>query len=94
MAEFTLQKREADTLKLNIGDDSFEIPLATSLTLEEASSVDTREGAIDFFKKYIREDVANTMTLRDYIELIFVWRDESKKFAEGLGPGESQASHG
>lgn len=89
MAEFTLKKREADTLKLNIGEDSFEIPLATSLTLEEATAVRSMDGAIDFFNKYISEEVAKTLTLLNYRDIIAAWTEASKKSTEGVTPGES-----
>lgn len=92
MAEFTLKTREEDTLKLNIGDESFQIPLATSMTLEEARSMDTMEGAISFFNKYIREDVANSLSLINYRDLIKAWRDASEVAMQAAGditPGES-----
>ena len=91
MAEFTLNKREEDLLKLNIGDESFNIPLATSLTLEEAMAMDNMDGAISFFKKYIREDVANTLSLINYRDIITAWREASEKAIElgDLKPGES-----
>lgn len=50
MAEFTLKKREPEWLKLNIGDESFNIPLATSMTLEEAHSMNEMDSAISFSK--------------------------------------------
>ena len=52
MKEFTLNKREEDYLKLNIGEESFLIPLASNMTLEEAQTMDTLEGAISFFREY------------------------------------------
>lgn len=91
MAELTLKKREEDTLKLNIGEDSFQIPLATSMTLEEAQSMDSMDGAIAFFKKYIREDVANALSLINYRDIIKAWRDASEVAMNASGdltPGE------
>lgn len=92
MAEFTLNRREEDTLKLNIGEDSFEIPLATSVTLEEAQAMDSMDGAIAFFKNYIREDVANALSLLNWRDIIKVWKEASEtamKAAGDLTPGES-----
>ena len=88
MAELTLKPREIDTLKLNIGDDSFQIPLATSMTYEEALGMDTMEGAIAFFRKYIRADVADMLTLMNYRDIINAWKDASEE-AGGKTPGES-----
>lgn len=91
MAEFTLKKREEDTLKLNIGDESFLIPLATSMTLEEARAMDSMDGAISFFKRYIREEIADKLSLYDYRDIIAAWKDASEKAAnqEDVTPGES-----
>ena len=87
MAEFTLKPREADTLKLNIGDESFQIPLAASLTPEEAAPLDTQTGTIEFFNKYISEDVAKTLRIQDYNEITKAWVDASKKSSKKT-PGE------
>lgn len=91
MKEYTLEPKEEDTLKLNIGEESFLIPLATSMTLEEASSMDTMDGAISFFKKYIREEVANTLSLRNWRDLIRWWKEASEEATQdgGMTPGES-----
>ena len=91
MQEFTLNRREEDFLKVNIGEESFNIPLATSLTLEDATSMDTMDGAIAFFKKHIRADVANSLTLYNYRDLIAAWKDASDKalHPENMTTGES-----
>ena len=86
MAEFTLKKREEDWLRLNIGEKSYNIPLASSMTYEEASSVEEMDGAVAFFRKYIDEEVANVLTLADYRDIIRAWTEASKKV---MSPGES-----
>lgn len=88
MAEFTLKKREADTLKLNIGDESFQIPLAGSLTPEEAAPLDTQAGTIEFFNKYISKEIADALTINEYNAITKAWVDASKKVS-GKTPGES-----
>lgn len=91
MREFTLKKREEDYLKLNIGEESFLIPLATNLTLDEVKNMDDTDGAIEFFRKYIREDVAQSLTLYNYKDIITAWREASEKAMESAGKtvGES-----
>lgn len=91
MREFTLKKREEDYLKLNIGEESFLIPLATNLTLDEVKNMDSTDGAIEFFRKYIREDVAQSLTLYNYKDIITAWREASEKAMESAGKtvGES-----
>lgn len=91
MREFTLKKREEDYLKLNIGEESFLIPLATNLTLDEVENMDSTDGAIEFFRRYIREDVAQSLTLYNYKDIITAWREASEKAMESAGKtvGES-----
>lgn len=91
MREFTLKNKEPDFLKLNIGEESFEIPLATSMTMEEARCMETMDGAISFFNKYISSDIANALTLRNYRDIIVAWREASEAAqADGdATPGES-----
>lgn len=88
MQEFTLKPKEADTLRLNIGDESFQIPLAGSATPEEAAPLDTNTGTIAFFRKYLSKKVIKVLTISDYNKIIEVWKEASKK-AEGMTPGES-----
>lgn len=91
MKEFTLKNREEDTLKLNIGENSYQIPLATSMTIDEALKMETTEGAIEFFKKYIGSEVADTLTIANYTDIILAWRAASKESAHigGANLGES-----
>ena len=78
MAEFTLKERPKKTLKLNIGEESFNIPLAGSLTPEEAAPLDTQAGTIEFFQKYLSEDVKKILVIDDYNEITKAWIKASK----------------
>lgn len=91
MREFTLKKREEDYLKLNIGEESFLIPLAANITLAEANSIDTMDGAMAFFRKYIRADVADALSLYDYRDIVVAWKEASEKAVDeaNLSVGES-----
>ena len=79
MAEFTLKPREVETLKLNIGEESFQIPLAGSLTPEEAAPLDTTEGTIAFFQKHLSKDIIAMLKIDDYNAITKAWLDASKK---------------
>lgn len=79
MAEFTLKPQEEEWLKLNIGDKSYNIPLATSLTWAEAETMDTTEGAKAFFEKYMGKEVIDSLQLRDFTAVVNAWKDASKK---------------
>ena len=87
MAEFTLKRKEANTMRLNIGDESFQIPLAGSLTPEEAIPLDTQAGTIAFFQKSISGDIQKTLTIDEYNEISKAWIAASKA-AGGKTPGE------
>ena len=91
MAEYTLRKREDDWLKLNIGENSYRIPLATTMKLKEAQSMETMDGAISFFIFYIDDDVAENLSLWDYKDILTAWKDASEKAANqgDPTPGES-----
>lgn len=88
MQEFTLTPKEADTLRLNIGDESFQIPLAGSLTPDEAAPLDTVNGTIAFFQKYLSKKAIKQLTINDYNAITRAWMDASQK-ANGMTPGES-----
>ena len=79
MAEFTLKQRPAKVLKVNIMDETFSIPLAGSLTPQEAAPLDTQEGTIAFFQKYLSDEVKKILVIDDYNELTREWIKASKE---------------
>lgn len=89
MAEITLGRKETlKTLKVNIGKDSYDIPLMGSLTLAETRALAQAEDEFAFFKKYIPEDVVNSLAINDLKTLTNAWKAESEK-ASGVELGES-----
>lgn len=82
MYEFTLKKREDDTIRFNIGEKSYLVPLAMGLTPTEAAKIDSLDGAVEFFNGYIDKAVVEKLTLRDYRDMLNIWREASKKSAE------------
>lgn len=89
MTEFTLKPREEDTLKLNIGEESFQIPLISGLTLEEAAGMNDMDSMIGFFRKYIRKEVADKLSMFNWRDIILAWKDASAALIGGNDPGES-----
>lgn len=85
MAEFTLKKKETKVLKVNIGDETFSIPLAGSLTPQEAAPLDTREGTLAFIQKYLSDEVKQILVLDDYNEITQAWIKASNKSGKSLG---------
>lgn len=86
MAEFTLKKQEAKTLRLNIGDKSYQVPLVGSLTPAEVAPLDTPVGTRAFFNRYLDQDVVDSLTLDDYNAITKAWVAACK---EDNDPGES-----
>lgn len=90
MAEFTLKPKEESTIRINIGEDSYQVPLAMSLTLKEAEEASSFDGSVAFFKKYIPEEVADALTVQNWYDIMMAWKDASMSMADGsLTPGES-----
>lgn len=83
--EITLNKPEVETLKVNIGDKSYSIPLGSSLTLAEYASLDTFEGTVKFYKKYIPE--IDSLTFAEINQITKAWTEATQK-ANNLGLGE------
>jgi len=69
MKEFTLKKKESDFFKLNIGEESYLIPLARSLTFEEINKMQDKENVVEFFRKHLGAEVFNALTV-DQFEIV------------------------
>lgn len=87
MAEFTLKRRKTKTLKINIDDKSYFIPLSGSMKPKEVAKLDTVEATLEFMKKYIPEEVLDELTQDEYNDIVRAWGEASKE-ASGLNPGE------
>lgn len=88
MTEFTLKRAEAKTLKINIGEESYQIPLMGSLTFKEAKTLDTQEGTYAFIKRHIPGKVLDDLTVEEYNQIVYIWKEESQKHS-GKDQGES-----
>lgn len=83
MKEFTLKKKETDFFKLNIGEKSYLIPLARSLTLEEINRMQTKENVVEFFRKYLGDDVFNALTVDQFEIVCREWQKANDMTADG-----------
>lgn len=79
MAEYTIKPIESKTLRVNIGEESYQIPLQGSLSIKEARNMDTPDGTYEFIKTYIPENVLEGLRVEEYNQLIAVWKKESDK---------------
>lgn len=82
MAEITLKGKsdEIKVLKVNIGDKSYSVPLAGSLSIREmrAMRAGTEDG-FDFFEKYIPKKVIESLTMDEFQALNEAWKEASFK---------------
>lgn len=83
MKEFTLKKKETDFFKLNIGEESYLIPLARSLTFEEVDRMRKRENVVEFFRKHLGEDVFNALTVDQFEIVCREWQKANDMTADG-----------
>ena len=88
MAVLTLKKKPTNVLKVNIGDDTFSIPLRGSLTPAEAAPLNTQAGTIAFLQKHLSDEVIEVLTIDDYNQITAAWIKASNE-ASGKTAGES-----
>jgi len=83
MKEFTLKKKESDFFKLNIGEESYLIPLARSLTFEEINKMQDRKNVVEFFRKHLGADVFNALTVDQFEIVCREWQKANDMTADG-----------
>lgn len=89
MAEITLgNKTKVDVLTVNIGEASYNIPLAGAIPYAKLKTLKNDESVFAFLCEYIPEDVADTLTIDDIKAIFSAWTEATKK-AEGISLGES-----
>ena len=89
MAEVTIKKKEQiEVLKATIGDETYSIPLASSVPYLILKNMRTDEKVIEFFKEYIPEDVFNGLLTDEIMQLVKAWNDATQA-ATGASVGES-----
>lgn len=93
MKEITLEQPK-EVLIVNIGKESYKIPLAGSLPFVDAMKLrkcngeERMEFIVNFMQKFIPEDVFSTLTADDVMQIFQAWSDASKE-SQGATPGES-----
>ena len=83
MKEFTLKKKETDFFKLNIGEESYLIPLARSLTFEEINKMQDKENVVEFFRKHLGADVFNALTVDQFEIVCREWHKANDMTSDG-----------
>ena len=78
MAELTLNNPK-ETLTINYGEETFEIPLASSLTVKETKKLSETKDSMEFYAKYIPMEVLDEMTMGDFKQIDEAWTAESER---------------
>lgn len=80
MREITLGgKKESKALKVNIGKETYSIPLAGSLTIAEMKKFKDDEDGFTFFGKYIPAEVLESLTMDEFKALSDAWKNASSE---------------
>lgn len=80
MNEITLKGKsdEVKVLKVNIGDKSYNVPLAGSLSIREMRAMrDGTEDGFAFFEKYIPKKVIEALSMDEFQTLNEAWKNAS-----------------
>ena len=77
-----------ETLAVEIGDTTYQIPLARSMKRKELLALTTDEAVYDMFAKHIPPEVLDDMTLGEYEQLVNAWV-ETNQNTEDASLGES-----
>lgn len=77
MAKFVLEESPKKVLEVVIGEESYNIPLASELTFKEAASLESAEGTRAFIQKHIPKKVLDPLTIGQYNSIVEAWKKES-----------------
>jgi len=88
MAMLKLRNKKVKTMSVDIGGDVYKIPLAGSMSIKDLNLAETAEGTLEWLKKYIPDDVVDSLARDDYNLLVNTWAEESKKDSDGASVGE------
>ena len=91
MPKLNLDNKEVEVLEVEIGENTYKIPLGSSMTRKELAELSDEDKVIGFFEKYIGADVMDTLLYGQISKLIHAWNDATEE-ACGLKVGESSAS--
>lgn len=92
MAEVTLGKHSStEVLSVNIENKTYNVPLAGSMSYGELRKLKKGKNdpdiIVEFFGKYIPEEVLDNLHIEDINQLMIAWSDATQK-ATGASVGE------
>ena len=89
MQKYVLEEKEKDYLELTIRGEVFKLPLSLGigefLILQKAFNENDILALVDFFRRYIRSDVLDTLEIQDFTQLLKVWKEAFDANAKANG---------
>ena len=89
MQKYVLEEKEKDYLELTIRGGVFRLPLSLGigefLILQKAFNENDILALVDFFRRYIRSDVIDTLEIQDFTQLLKIWKDAFDANAKANG---------
>lgn len=78
----------AEVLSIEIGDTTYSLPLAGSMTRKELKALTDEEAVHDMLLKHIPEEVLDALPMNDYNRIVKAWADVNAE-TQGATLGES-----
>ena len=85
MANFVFTHIPKKMWTIVIDGETYSVPMATSMTHEEALKIHSSEGTYDYFRTYIGE-IYETLTTAEQNQIVNAWVADNN--ASGVKPGE------
>ncbi len=92
MKEITI-KAPKEVLKVNFGEQSFSIPLGTSLPFDKMVKLSKAQGderlqlMYELLMENIPEDIYKSLTMGEVAQILNAWTEETQNIG-GMSPGE------
>lgn len=89
MKEITLggKPKEVKSLRVNIGEKHYDVPLGGALKPRELAEMDTPAKTLAFLEKYIPKKIVEDLSMDEYNALVRAWADATRE-ASGVSVGE------
>ena len=75
---------QEETFDFSLRGKDYSIPLLPYMTLDEVAEIQENEGK-DFLKKYIPDDVIQTLKVKEIQKIVKGWRAASEEDPETMG---------
>lgn len=77
MREITLGTAKKEPLKVKIGKETYEVPVAGSLTFSQVKKLRDNDNGRSFFEEYIPAEILDNLTIDDFKVLTDTWKKVS-----------------